>query len=93
MQLNWVFVMMVAIVTIGFIQWAKALLKSMPRKEGAAGPPSWIWAIIMPIFSVLVSYLFTVLPEWVAYGALAFAMAQLGYDNIIQFVQKKIERI
>lgn len=92
MKLDWGFVVIVALVTIGFLQWLKALVKALPPKPGETTVPSLVWAIVMPILSALFAYLFTVFDPWVAYAATGFAVSQLGYDNIIQLVKKKIDQ-
>lgn len=93
MKIDWTFVVIVALVTIGFLQWAKAMVKTLPPKPGETTWPNWVWAIVMPLLCALFSFLFVSLPPWVVYGTCAFAAAQLGYDNIVKLVQKKIDQL
>lgn len=91
MKLDWLFVIAVAIVTVGAIQWIKSLLKQLPPDAGKEVIPSWVWAVAMPVIAVGMALLFSATPPWVTWGALAFALAQLGYDNIVKLVQKRID--
>ena len=93
MKLDWLFILAIAIVTIGALQWAKSLLKQLPPEPGKETIPSWVWAIAMPVLAVGLSLLFSASPSWVSWGALAFALAQLGYENIVKLVQRKIDTV
>lgn len=91
MKLDWLFILSIAIVTIGALQWVKSLLKQLPPEPGKEVIPSWIWAVAMPLIAVGFALFFSITPVWVVWGFLAFALAQLGYDNIVKLVQKKID--
>jgi uncharacterized BrkB/YihY/UPF0761 family membrane protein len=93
MNIDWTFVLVVVLVTTGFLQWAKALVRTLPPNPGETTWPNWVWAIVMPLLCALFSFLFVSLPPWAVYGACALAAAQLGYDNIVKLVQKKIDQL
>ncbi len=66
-----------AVATAGLIQWGKGLVKKAP---------SWVWAICLIIFGV--GYMYA--PEQVRTGLLISAIAQLGYETLIQPIKKKV---
>lgn len=66
-----------AVAVAGLIQWAKNWLKT-------AKP--WIWAAILIPLSIGYAYL----PEKVQTGLLVAAVAQIGYETLIQPAKKKL---
>jgi len=73
-----------AVAIVGIIQWAKGLIeKIFPDKI-----PSWLFSIILPFVAVGVSFTMTGEYWWNLCGT--WAIAQLGYEVIVQTVKKKI---
>lgn len=73
-----------AVAIVGIIQWAKgACEKIIPDKL-----PSWVWSLVLPAVAVGVSFTMTGEYFWNLCGT--WAIAQLGYEVIIQAVKKKV---
>ena len=70
-----------ACIAVGLIQWAKGIFKDAPW---------WVWAFVLPVSSFGAAFASgTDKPIWTALGI--WAVSQVGYETIIQFVQKKIK--
>lgn len=73
-----------AIVVSGIIQWTKVLAKSLFKSE----LPSWVWIVILPLASVGASFSAGGQIIWNSLGI--WAIAQIGYETIIQTVKNKL---
>ena len=69
-----------AVMVVGVLQWLKNIV---PKTA-----PKWLYVALLPVVSVGVALLPVGGILWGA--ALAFALAQLGYETIIQTVKKKL---
>lgn len=69
-----------AVAVVGGVQWAKGL---------APKAPSWVWLLAMPVLSVAAALAAGGDRPW--FNALGIAaIAQLGYELIVQAVRKKL---
>jgi hypothetical protein len=69
-----------AVIVVGLMQWAKGLLpKSIP---------SWAYALALPIAAIGVA----LLPQSIFNGLGIMALAQIGYETIVQRVKKRLEQ-
>lgn len=72
-----------AFCVVGTIEWLKGFLPKAP---------SWVWAFTLPLVSILVAWALAFSeggqPWFNALGI--FAMAQLGYQLIVQTVKKRL---
>lgn len=83
MKIDWVQIVGVAFTVVGLIQFAKGFIKSQKF-------PTWIWGILLPIGCVGIAAAFLYLPSFVTIALLAMSVSQLGYENIVQLVEKWI---
>lgn len=79
--MEWGNVVSVAVAVVGLIQWLKGLLTKAP---------SWVWAVASAVGCMGVAAVVFYLPPWVLMGLVALAVAQLGYETIVQFIKSKI---
>ena len=79
--MDWGNVISVAVAVVGLIQWFKGLFAKLP---------SWVWAIASALGCMGVAAVVFYLPPWVLMGLVALAVAQLGYETIVQFIKSKI---
>ena len=73
-----------AIVVVGLVQWAKNLCPNAPR---------WAWMSMLPLAAVVAAVAakgFALPAVWDALGI--WAIAQLGYELIIQTVKNKLSK-
>ncbi len=87
MSVNWVFVLLVALNTVGLLQWLKQVLAG----AGAASLPAWLMPALMPIFAIGLALLQAHTPDWTSYGLAGLSVSQLAYENIVKLVQRKVE--
>lgn len=80
--MSWEIALYIAFSTVGIIQYLKGILKV---------EKTIIWATMQPILCVLLAFIWLMLPNWVSTGILAFAISQIGYETIVQFIKKKME--
>ena len=75
--------LMGAFSTCGLIQWIKGFIP-LGYKDKI---PSWVWGVILPGLCIA----WSAAPSWLqaAWGILA--LTQLGYENIVQVIKKKLE--
>ena len=84
MELNIVVWLMGAIIVVGIVEWAKAVVTAV------AFPVKWssvIYAVLIPVASFVASVA-NGTGIWVALGI--WAVAQIGYELIIRTVRKKL---
>ena len=79
--MDWGNVVSVAVAVVGLLQWFKGLFKKAP---------AWVWAAASAVGCLGVAAAVFYLPPWVLMGLVALAVAQLGYETIIQFIKSKI---
>ena len=84
MQIDWGFIILVAIATVGLVQWIKGLLPKAPR---------WIWAIAAVFLAFGLSAMATYIDRWVLLAAAALAAAQLCYELIVQAIPQLVKGI
>jgi hypothetical protein len=84
MHIDWTLVAYIALTSVGVIQFAKGL---------APYAPWWVWAISLAAASIGLGAVAAYLPPWVAMAILGLAVAQIGYETIVQLIKKKIETI
>lgn len=89
MKVDWIFILVVAVNTVGLLQWLKQLLE----KVTTAVMPAWLFPVLMPIFAIGLSLLQASTDAWVGYGLMGLSVAQLAYENIVKLVQKKVEEL
>ena len=73
-----------AVVVVGLVQWAKNLWPAAPR---------WAWMSMLPLFAFVAAFAasgFKLDSVWDALGI--WAIAQLGYELIIQVVKNKLSK-
>ena len=74
-----------AITAVGLVQFLKNWIpESFPKK---------LYTVIFAVITCGVSIAYAYLPESVSNGLLALSVGQLGYENIIQLVNKAISKI
>jgi hypothetical protein len=67
-----------AVAVAGIIQWAKNWLKKAP---------SWVWALVLIPLAIGYAYL----PAKIQGALLVAAVAQLGYETLIQPAKRKLD--
>ena len=72
-----------AFMIVGAIQWLKALVEKV-----APGAPTWIYVAALPVVAAAVGFVPVGGVVWIAWGA--GALAQLGYELIVQTVKNKL---
>ena len=72
---------MKAVAVVGSVEMVKNFVKGVKV-------PGFVWAIITIIFGVVYSLPF--MPEWALDAVVVVSVATLFYDNIIQFIKKKL---
>jgi len=83
MVIDFVLALCVALISIAFIEWLK---KPFPKA------PTWLWWALAPVVSIGLGFVAAKWP-WIVLGLLAFALATLFYDTVIQWAKKKIEAL
>ena len=86
MRIDWLFALVVAIGTIGLLEWAKR-----PFEE--KNVPWWVWWAAAPLTAVILAIAITYLPGWIVGAVLGLCLAVLCYDNLIKFIQGKIDKL
>lgn len=79
--MEWGNVVSVAVAVVGLLQWFKGLFSKLP---------GWVWALASAVGCMGVAAAVFYLPPWVLMGLVALAVAQLGYETIVQFIKSKI---
>mgnify|MGYP001174068567 CR=1 FL=1 len=79
MEIDWGFIVLVAIATVGLVQWLKGILPKAP---------TWIWAIAAVVLCFGLAALGTLVSRWILLAAVALAAAQLCYELILQGIPK-----
>jgi hypothetical protein len=74
---NWETIIKVAFTTLGMVQHVKSFF---PNAK------SWVWALVAPIVCGCVAY--STCWPWVFLSLNAFALAQLGYENMLQIIDR-----
>jgi 4-amino-4-deoxy-L-arabinose transferase-like glycosyltransferase len=82
-MIDFLLALCVALIAIAFIEWLK---KPFPKA------PFWVWWALAPLVSIGLGFVATLWPGAIL-GLLAFALATLFYDNVIQWAKKKIESL
>lgn len=82
MFVNWELVLAAAFAAIGLMEYLK----------GFAQVPGWVLRVALPLLCILFAATFLLLPAWVMVGILALALAQIGYQTIIETVKKKLNK-
>ena len=80
--MDWVKIIMVAVSSVGWLQWLK-------KPWGAV--PSWVWWAAYPVLCVGLAAAAVYLPPFVMIAVVAMAIGTVGYDTIIKLIEKKIE--
>lgn len=73
-----------AVITVGLIQWIKAVFMSGFKRE----LPGWLLVLVMPIVSLAVGFASGEQGLWTALGI--WAVAQVGYEGILKGIIKKV---
>lgn len=79
--MEWGNIIAIAVAVVGLIQWLKGLFAKLP---------GWVWAVASAFGCLGVAAVVFYLPPWVLMGLVALAVAQLGYETIVQFIKSKI---
>lgn len=79
--MDWVKIIEIAVAVVGIIQWFKGLLTKAP---------AWVWSVVSAVGCLGVAAAAFYLPPWVLHGLMALAVAQLGYETLVQFIKSKI---
>ena len=82
MSIDWELVLAAAFSAIGIIEYIKGFAK--------ASKPGW-WRILLPVICLVMAAVAFLLPKWVLVGILALALAQIGYETIIEAVKRRIK--
>ncbi len=82
--MDWAKIIPIAVAVVGLLQWLKGLLPKAP---------TWVWAAASAVGCLGIAAAVVYLPSWVLLGLVALAVSQLGYEIIVQFIQKKIDAI
>jgi hypothetical protein len=82
MTIDWMQVLVSVVVVVGVLQWLKTFVKA-----------PWILSIASFLLSFGVAAAIMYLPSWVRLGMLVLALGQLGYENIIQLVRRKLDSV
>ena len=70
-----------AFAATGGMQWIKGIVpKSIPI-------PTWVWGFLLPVLCVL----WAASPLWLQGAWMVLALSQLGYENIVQLIKKKLD--
>lgn len=80
-MIDFLLALCIALIAIAFVEWLK---KPFPKA------PTWIWWLLAPIVCVGLGFVAALWPG-VVLGLLAFALATLFYDTVLQWAKKKIE--
>jgi len=84
MKADWLLIVAMAVTVVGLIQFLKTARNWLPV-------PDWAWWIALPVVTVGVVVAVFYGPGWVIQVGLVLALAQLGYENIVKFIQRKID--
>jgi len=79
--MNWELVLAVAFSAIGLIEYIKGCVP-------AAKP--WVWRVALFVACPVLALAFSLFPPWVQIGAMALAIAQIGYQSIVELVKKRL---
>ena len=79
--MDWTKVTEIAVAVVGLLEWVKGLLPKAP---------TWVWALVSAAGCLGIAAASFYLPAWVLIGLVALAVAQLGYQSIVQFIKSKI---
>lgn len=75
-----------AVIVVGVVQWAKGLFPKVPSK---------LWSIVLPVVSAGAGFAYSFKTGVIADGVWTslgiWAIAQLGYELIVQTVQQKLK--
>jgi len=82
--MDWKEMVCVAVAVVGILQWLKGLLPAVKP---------WVWAAASVVGCLGLAAAFAYLPAFVRVGVVALALAQLGYETIVQLVKRKIESL
>lgn len=83
-EVTWVLVLMGAVIVVGILQFLKTFLKEKK---------SWVWGTVSFGLSFIVAAVMQFLPSWILLGMLVLSVSQLGYENIVQLVRRKLDSI
>ena len=78
-MVNWQKLVLGAFCVMGFTQWLKNYIPEKWRK----------WAL--PLVSVIAAVAWGILPQSLKDAGAVLAIAQIGYENIIQIIDKKLK--
>jgi len=78
-MVNWQILVLGAFCVIGFTQWIKNYIPAAWKK----------WAL--PIVSIVAAIAWCILPQSLKDAGAVLAIAQIGYENIIQIIDKKLK--
>lgn len=79
-SVNWQALLLGAFCVIGVTQWLKNYIPEKFRK----------WAL--PLVSVIAAILWGIAPQYLKDAGAVLAIAQIGYENIIQIIDKKLKQ-
>lgn len=79
-SINWQSLVLGAFCVIGVTQWLKNYIPGKIRK----------WAL--PLVSVVSAVLWGIAPQYIRDAWSVLAIAQIGYENIIQIIDKKLKQ-
>lgn len=84
MQVDWGLIVLIGIGVVGVLQWIKAR---------APNTPSWIWWVVAPVLALGLSLSAHLASPWIVVGIAGLALAQLGYEAIVEGVPTLIKSI
>ncbi len=82
--MNWILIVEAAIGAVGLIEWVKGFFPLAHQ---------YAWRTLGPVVCIALAAAFSYLPAWVGVGVLELAIMQLGYQNIIEVIKRKVDQI
>ena len=78
--MDWQMLLLGAFCVVGFTQWGKNFIPEKPRK--------WI----LPLVSIAIAAVWGFIPPQLRESGAVLAIAQIGYEYIIQIIDKKLKQ-
>ena len=85
-KIDWSLILLGAVIVVGLLQ----ALKNVSKVKAW---PAWAWTSLTAGASVLAAVVVYFLPPWINLCFLVFAVAQLGYENVVKLIGRIIDKI
>jgi hypothetical protein len=79
-----VLVAIALVLVVGLIQYLKKVWVKAP---------GWVWKVALPVLSVVIFLVLSLLPPWLVGIALVIAGGQLFYEVVVKFIEKIREKL